>query len=350
MDIDLTNIKEFDKILTKKFGNNYTGFGKKDSFEKVKRVPLECISINNALGGGLPVGRLIEVYGGTSIGKSLLSNHFIKSYQQQGKLCMLIDVEQTADPEFISMCGVDLDKLCKVSPDTAEAALEAVRTGMNLRDSEGNPVLSLIVLDSIASLVPAADYDEKKEIGSTMIGSLARLMSTSLKQFVTLAAQSECTLIMINQIRQANLLSYGAKNSTTGGSAVKYYSSIRLNLTRVSWIEEGKDKIGQIVNIETEKNKTHTPFKNAKVNFMFPTMRDGQMFAGVDVLADIVNNAIDNNIIKQTATWFNWKEEKFQGIKNVYNYFITNQESYNKLYKQVNELHNPSLNNNDDSN
>jgi len=204
-EFDISNLKEFDKILTKKFGTQYTGFGEKGSFESVSRVPLECISLNNILGGGVPEGRLIEVFGRNSAGKSSLANHIVASYQKQGKYCMWIDSEQCFDPDYTSYCQVNLDKLCKIAPTSAEEALEAIRTGLNLRDTEGNPVLSLIVLDSIAALTPRVDFDEKKEIGTTQIGSLARLLSTSLKQIVTLAAETKATVLLLNQERAANI-------------------------------------------------------------------------------------------------------------------------------------------------
>jgi recombination protein RecA len=204
-EFDMSNLKEFDKVLNKKFGSQYTGFGEKDNFEKVSRVPLECISLNNILGGGIPEGRLIEIFGRNSSGKSSLANHIVSSYQKKGKYCMWIDSEACFDPVYTSNCGVNLDSLCKVSPNSAEEALEAIRTGLNLRDKDGNPILSLIVLDSLAALTPRVDFDENKEIGTTQIGSLARLLSTSLKQIVTLAAETKATVILLNQERATNI-------------------------------------------------------------------------------------------------------------------------------------------------
>lgn len=339
-EFDMSNLKEFDKILTKKFGTQYTGFGEKDSFESVSRVPLECISLNNILGGGVPEGRIIEIFGRNSAGKSSLANHIVASYQKQGKYCMWVDAEACFDPEYTFYCNVNLDSLCKVSPSSAEEALEAIRTGLNLRDSNGDPVLSLIILDSVAALTPRNDFDEKKEIGSTQMGSLARLMSTSLKQIVTLAAESKATIILLNQERAANLTGYGPKTTTTGGNAIGYYSSIRLDLNRVGWLEEDKQKVGQIVAVETVKNKTFAPYKKAEIHLVFPTKRDKTIVAGVDTLSDVVNIAIDNDIISKAGAWFKWGEEKFQGLKKVYNTFIEDEDKYAILYEQVQELYN----------
>ena len=339
-DTRLSNLKEFDKLLSKKFGSEYTGFGEKDSFERVKRVSLDCVSLNNLLGGGLPVGRVVEIYGNNSVGKSALATHFVASYQKQGKVCMWVDAEHSLDPDFMTYCGVDLNLLCKHAPQSAEGALEAIRTAMRADDAEGNPVLSLVVLDSVAALTPRNDFDEKKEIGSTMIGSLARLMSTSLKQLVTIAAEKNITLVLINQERACNMTGYGPKTTTTGGSAVKYYCSIRLDLNRSGWLEEDKQKVGQVINVETTKNKTFAPHKKAEIHLIFPTQRAGRIVAGVDTLADVVNIAIDNDIICRSGAWFKWGEERFQGIKKVYNTFIEDADKYAILYEQVQELYN----------
>lgn len=339
-EIDMSNLKEFDKILSKKFGTQYTGFGEKDKFESVSRISLECISLNNILGGGIPEGRVIEIFGRNSSGKSSLANHIVASYQNQGKYCMWVDAEACFDPDYTAYCNVNLDNLCKVSPNSAEEALEAIRTGLNLRDSEGNPVLSLIVLDSVAALTPRVDFDEKKEIGTTQIGSLARLLSTSLKHIVTLAAESKATVILLNQERSSNMTGYGPKTTTTGGNAIGYYSSIRLDLNRSGWLEKDKEKLGQIVTIETVKNKTFAPYKKAEIHLIFPTKRGDAIIAGVDTLADVVNIAIDNDIISKAGAWFKWGEEKFQGLSKVYNSFIEDKNRYDILYKQVKELYN----------
>lgn len=338
LDLDMSHLKEFDKILGKKFGKQYHGFGDANKFESIERVSLDSISLNKILGGGLPVGRMIEVFGDASCGKSTLASHIVASYQKQGKLCLWADVEHALDPDYMKYCGVDLNKLCTFAPNSAEEALEAVRTSMKLEDEEGNPVLSLIVIDSIAALVPAGDLEDKKEIGTTMVGSLARLMSNSLKQLITLAAEKNITLLCLNQERGKNLIGgYGPKTGTTGGKAVEYYSSIRLDLNRVNWIEEAKEKTGQVVSIQTVKNKTHTPFKKAEIPFIFPVERNGKIVAGIDVFADTVNIALDKNIIEQHGAWFLMphKEKKVPGLQKVYDYYLENEEHFLELKQQV---------------
>lgn len=340
--INLESQKEFDKILSKKFGNQYKGFSDQSKFESVQRVPMLSASLNNILGGGIPVGRMLEIYGDSSIGKSSLASHMIASYQALGKLCMYVDVEHAIDPEYMTYCGVDMNRLCVVKPNSAEEALEAVRVGMRLESSNGNPVLDFIVLDSIAALVPAADLEEKKEIGSTMIGSLARLMSTSLKQLITIGGEKNITLVCLNQKRSQNMTGYGPKTTTTGGKAVQYYASIRLDMTRADWMEDNKEKVGQLVNISTSKNKTFTPFKSANIPFIFPVERNGKIVAGLDVFSDIVNIALDQNIIERTGAWFAVPglDKKLAGLKNVYDFYMNDEESFKDLKSTVLNLNN----------
>jgi len=333
--MELNKFKDFDKSMAKKFGDKFTGFGKADLFEPVQRIPIDCLSLNKIMGGGLPVGRLIEIFGSNSVGKSALATHFVASYQSQNKNCMWIDAEHTLDPQFMQYCGVDLQKLCKVAPDTAEESLEAMRLGMKMKDEEDEPVLDLIVLDSVAALTPSADFDEKNELGTGAVGKLARLMSNALKQIVTLAANTNTTILLINQERASNLMGYGPKSTTTGGNALKYYCSMRLDMSRTSWIEEGKTKIGQEVTIETVKNKTATPFRKTSIELRYPHKRNGEMFAGLDVLSDVVNTALDLDIIQQGGAWFTWGDIKVQGISKLKTHFISNEESYNTLYNQV---------------
>ena len=341
---DFESLELFDKTLSKKFGTQYAGFRNKNKFESVGRVKLDCLSLNNVLGGGLPVGRIIEIFGDTSVGKSTLASHIVSSYQKQNKLCMWVDAEHAIDPDFMIYCGVNLDKLCTFAPNSAEEALEAIRTGIKLQDSAGNPVLNLIVLDSVAALVPSGDLDEKKEMGTTMIGSLARLMSNALKQLVTLAAERNISIILLNQERGQNLLGYGSKSTTCGGRAVHYYCSVRLDLNRVSWLEDAKEKIGQIVSIQAVKNKTSTPFKKVEIPFIFPIKRNDTIIAGVDVFADTVNLSLDANIIQQHGAWFYVPhlDKKVAGLQKVYDYYLEHPDSYLDLQLQLNSILNLS--------
>lgn len=335
MSNDLKKSSEFDKNFTKLFGDRYTGFGKADTYEKVERIPLDCISLNKLLGGGLPVGRIIEIFGQNSAGKSTLCNHIVSSYQRQGKLCMWIDAEQAMDPEFMEYCGVDLDKLCKYVPSSAEEALGTMRTAINAVDEDGESVIDLVVLDSIAALVPSEEYS--KDFGGGTVANLARLLSQSLKQIGNIAGERNVTILLINQERATNLMGYGKKSDTAGGNAIKYYTSVRLDLSRTGFVEHKGEKIGQEVTIETVKNRTARPFQKIKIEFKYPRVINGTMTAGVDVFKDVINIALDKDIIVRTGAWFTvpGKEKKLNGLLQVEEFYISNQEEYNKLYELV---------------
>lgn len=333
---NLDKALEFDKVFGKEFGNKYTGFGKAESFERVGRVQLDCISFNQMLGGGLPVGRIIEVFGQNSAGKSALCTHIVASYQRQDKLCMWVDAEHAMDPEFMEYCGVDLNKLCRIAPETAEEALEAVRTALTMTDENDKPILDLIVLDSIAALVPSEEYG--KQFGGGTVAHLARLLSQSLKQIATLADQNNITVVLINQERATNLMGYGKKSDTAGGNAIKYYTSVRLDLSRTGWLEDSKGKkYGQKVQIESVKNKTARPLQTADIELRFPRKVNGKIQAGVDVFKDVINIAVDNDIIARTGAWFQvpGKDKKLNGLGKVEEFYLSNEEEYNKLYNLV---------------
>lgn len=200
--LDLSKYQEFDKLLSKKYGKVYTGFGKADQFERVEKIPLECISLNNVLGGGLPQGRIIECLGEPSSGKSVICNHIVSSYQKLGKMCLWLDCERALDPDFIQYCGVDLNRLAKVAPNSAEETFEIMRTAMLAKDDNDEPVLSLCVLDSVAALFTSDEYE--KDMGQAQVGKLARFLSQSLKQITAIAAENNITVVLINQLRATN--------------------------------------------------------------------------------------------------------------------------------------------------
>lgn len=338
-ELDLDRFKAFDKEFAKKFGDSYVGFQQAAGFEAVQRVKVDSISLNHVMGGGLPVGRIIEVFGQASAGKTALCTHIVASYQKQGKYCMWVDAEHAMSPEFMAQQGVNLDKLCKIAPESAEDALEAMRTGLKAKDKEGNPLLDLIVLDSVAALAPADDY-EKEFTSASTIGKLARLMSHSLKQFAALAAKNKITILLINQERACNLTSpFGKKSDSAGGNALKYYTSMRLDLSRIGYLSEDKEKYGQIVSVETIKNKTAAPFKKVDIHIVYPMMRGDKLVAGVDVFSDYMNLALDNGLIERTGAWYTWGEKKYNGLKKLNELFVNDSEAFKSLCNQVREIY-----------
>ena len=319
-----------DKEFTKKFGDQYYGYRDKKVFESVSRVSTDCISLDRVLGGGLPEGRIIEIFGNPSSSKTTICNYIVASYQKQGKSCFWIDAERAFDPDYARACGIDIDTLGMLKPMTANDALECVRMACM------SGVIDLVILDSTAALVPQDEYE--KDAGSGMIGSIARLMSQMLKQVANLADEKKCTVIFINQIRASNLTGYGPKTTTTGGNALEFYSSIRLQINRSGYIEEKGEKIGIEVNVQTVKNKTFTPFKNATINVYFPYEVDGNIVAGVDKVGDILDNAISMDIVEKAGAWLSFNGEKVQGKEKMRSLLLTNGALLSEMDKQVRDM------------
>jgi recombination protein RecA len=296
---------ELDKNLSKKFGEKYFGFTTGRNIGEVTRISTDCITLDRVLGGGIPEGRMIEVFGPPSASKTTLCLSIVKAYQKAGLACFWVDAERAFDPKYARACGVDPDTLGILEPLTANDALESVR----LVAKSG--VVSLIILDSTAALVPQDEYE--KDAGSGMIGSVARIMSQMLKQIVNIAADNKCTVIFINQLRASNLTGYGSKTTTTGGNALEYYSSIRLEVTKAGFIEDKGEKTGININIQTKKNKTHSPFKIGELSVYFPFKYKGEVVAGVDRVGDILDNALNYDVIAKGGSWLTYKDQKVQG-------------------------------------
>lgn len=342
-------IQDIDRALSKKFKSGYKGTGKEPLYQEIPRTPLECVSLNNILGGGIPQGRIIEVFGQPSHGKTTIAFNIIENFQKQhpDKIVMFIDAEHTFNGIYASQCGVDLDKLCLMGPDTAQEALDSIRTAISLtaeeeqeegeKESKSKKVpesaFSLIVLDSVAHMVPSDEYS--KDIGGGQIGSLARLMSSSLKQISSLAAKHNTTIIFLNQERACNITGYGPKTTTPGGIALHFTCSVRLDVTKTGYIEDKGDKVGLTIKVQAVKNKTATPLKQAHLELIFPTEVNGKTVAGIDVQADVINLAIEKGIVKKGGAWFSYGQEKHQGLVNFKSALNENPDLYNDIYSQL---------------
>lgn len=303
-----SELEKLDKELTKLHGNNYKGFTQdKVIFDTVEKVPLVSVSLNKMLEGGLALGRIIELFGPSGSGKSSVALHTVYSYQKHGLRCAWIDAESAYTDTYARMCGVDTRKLAQMRPETANDALETIRSLAK------SGLVSLIVLDSVAALVPKDEFD--KDVGGGMIGSLARLMSSSLKQLAHYASDNNCTLLFINQERAANIGGYGPKSVTSGGSALTYYCSIRIDLNRTAYIEVAGEKKGLEVRAQTVKNKCGTPFKEASFSVLYPDFNEPTAPAGLDIIADILQSCIDLSIISKQGSWLVYNDLKIQGIE-----------------------------------
>ncbi len=279
------------------------------------------ITLDIALGvGGYPKGRIIEIYGPESSGKTTFALHAIAEVQKEGGRAAFIDAEHSLDPVYASNLGVDIDELLLSQPDTGEQALEICDA---LVKSEA---VSIIVIDSVAALVPQAEIDG--EMGDTHVGLQARLMSQALRKLSGSINKTNTIVIFINQLREKVGVMFGNPETTPGGKALKYYSSVRLDIRRGEQIKQGSEVIGNRTNIKVVKNKVAPPFKTASVDIMY-----GE---GVSHEGELVDLAAEANIIEKSGAWFSYQGNKIgQGKENVKILFKTNPELMKEIEEQV---------------
>jgi recombination protein RecA len=248
--------------------------------------------------------------------------------QEEGKTCMWLDVEACFTEEYASACGVDIDKLIVIRPDNMNEALEAVRI------ASSSNLVDFICVDSVAGMVPKDEFD--KDVGGGMIGARARILSSCIPQIVKHCSDTGCTCFFINQERACNMTGMGPKSTTTGGSAIPYYSSVRLDMNRSGWIEgKGGEKIGFEVTVASIKNKTFTPFKKAVLTIMYPT---STCSGGIDLIADITSNAIEVGVVKKSGSWLTYGGESIQGEAKLRQMLRDNPEIISTIRTQVMEI------------
>lgn len=288
-------------------------------------TPSGSISLDIALGvGGYPKGRIIEIYGPESSGKTTFALHAIAEVQKEGGRAAFIDAEHSLDPVYASNLGVNIDELLLSQPDTGEQALEICDA---LVKSEA---VSIIVIDSVAALVPQAEIDG--EMGDSHVGLQARLMSQALRKLSGSINKTNTIVIFINQLREKVGVMFGNPETTPGGKALKYYSSVRLDIRRGEQIKNGTDVIGNKTNIKVVKNKVAPPFKSASVDIMY-----GE---GVSHCGELTDLAAEANIIEKSGAWYSYKGEKLaQGRENVKLLFKNNDEIRTEIEKQVREYY-----------
>ncbi len=286
-------------------------------------VPSGSLSLDMALGvGGYPKGRIIEIYGPESSGKTTFALHAIAEVQKEGGRAAFIDAEHSLDPVYASNLGVNIDELLLSQPDTGEQALEICDA---LVKSEA---VNIIVIDSVAALVPQAEIDG--EMGDSHVGLQARLMSQALRKLSGSINKTNTIVIFINQLREKVGVMFGNPETTPGGKALKYYSSVRLDIRRGEQIKSGTDVIGNKTNIKVVKNKVAPPFKTASVDIMY-----GE---GVSQDGELVDLAADANIIEKSGAWYSYKGEKLaQGRENVKLLFKNNDDFKKEIEELVRE-------------
>lgn len=287
----------------------------------VDAIPSGSLALDKALGiGGYPKGRIIEIFGPESSGKTTLALHAIAECQKQGGRCAFIDAENAIDPVYAKHLGVDIDELILSQPDSGEQALDI--TELLIKSG----AIDLVVVDSVAALVPQAELDG--EMGDASVGLQARLMSKAMRKLAGVMNHSNTTAIFINQLREKVGVMFGNPETTPGGRALKFYSSVRLDVRRSETLKNGADAYGNVTKIKVVKNKVAPPFKTATVNIIY-----GE---GISHSDELINLAVENDIIEKAGAWFSYEGEKIgQGINSVREYLKTHPEFEEKVTAQM---------------
>ena len=284
-------------------------------------VSTGCLSLDVALGvGGVPRGRIIEVYGPESSGKTTLALHIVAEAQKAGGYAAYIDAEHAVDPEYSKNLGVNTEELLISQPDTGEQALEICETLVR------SGAVDVIVIDSVAALVPRAELEG--DMGDTHVGLQARLMSQALRKLTGTVSRSNTTVIFINQIREKIGVMFGNPETTPGGRALKFYSSIRMEIRRVTSLKDGGEMVGSRVRVKVVKNKVAPPFKQTEFDIMY-----GQ---GISYEGDVLDLAVSGDIVEKTGAWYSFEDTKIgQGRENSKTYLKENIEVLDLITKKV---------------
>ena len=292
----------------------------------VETIPTGSLSLDLALGlGGIPKGRIVEIYGPESSGKTTVTLHMIAEVQKRGGIAGFIDAEHALDPVYAKNIGVDIDNLYISQPDCGEQALEITETMVR------SGAVDIIVVDSVAALVPKAEIDG--DMGDSHVGLQARLMSQALRKLTAVISKSNCTVVFINQLREKVGVMFGNPETTTGGRALKFYSSVRLDVRRIESLKQGGEVIGNRTRVKVVKNKIAPPFKEAEFDIMF-----GE---GISVVGDILDLAAENNIINKSGAWYAYEGNKIgQGRENAKQYLRDNPAVCVEVERKVRELFN----------
>jgi len=306
--------KQYGKGSVMKLGDNSANMN-------VETVPTGSLSLDIALGlGGLPKGRIIEVYGPESSGKTTVALHCVAEVQKRGGIAGFIDAEHALDPVYARNIGVDIDNLYISQPDCGEQALEITETMVR------SGAVDIVVVDSVAALVPKAEIDG--DMGDSHVGLQARLMSQALRKLTAVISKSNCIVIFINQLREKVGVMFGNPETTTGGRALKFYSSVRLDVRRTESLKQGGEIVGNHVRVKVVKNKIAPPFREAEFDIMF-----GQ---GISREGDVLDLAVNAGIVNKSGAWYAYEGDKIgQGRENAKTYIHENPAFFDMLEAKV---------------
>ncbi len=306
--------------IEKQFGKGSIMHLEGDNRIHVETTPTGSISLDLALGGGVPKGRVIEIYGPESSGKTTLSLHMVSEVQKSGGVAAFIDAEHALDPEYAKKLGVNVEKLLVSQPDSGEQALEIVETLVR------SNAVDMVVVDSVAALVPQAEIEG--DMGDSHMGLQARLMSQALRKLTSIISRSNCTVIFLNQLRMKIGVMFGNPETTTGGNALKFYASVRMDIRRTSQIKVGEDVIGNRVRVKVVKNKVAPPFKQAEFDIMYNQ--------GISSEGDILDLATEKGIVEKAGAWFAYGGENIaQGREAAKKYLKDNPKVLKEIDKKV---------------
>ena len=310
--------KQYGKGSVMKLGDNSANMN-------VETVPTGSLSLDIALGlGGLPKGRIVEVYGPESSGKTTVALHCVAEVQKRGGIAGFIDAEHALDPVYARNIGVDIDNLYISQPDCGEQALEITETMVR------SGAVDIVVVDSVAALVPKAEIDG--DMGDSHVGLQARLMSQALRKLTAVISKSNCIVIFINQLREKVGVMFGNPETTTGGRALKFYSSVRLDVRRTESLKQAGEIVGNHVRVKVVKNKIAPPFKEAEFDIMF-----GQ---GISREGDVLDLAVNAGIVNKSGAWYAYEGDKIgQGRENAKTYIHENPAFFDMLEAKVRDFY-----------
>ena len=308
--------KEYGKGAVMKLGESNTQM-------QVETIPTGSLSLDIALGlGGVPRGRIVEIYGPESSGKTTVALHMVAEVQKRGGIAGFIDAEHALDPVYAKNIGVDIDNLYISQPDNGEQALEITETMVR------SGAIDIIIVDSVAALVPRAEIEG--EMGDSHVGLQARLMSQALRKLTGVVSKSNCIVIFINQLREKVGVMFGNPETTTGGRALKFYASVRMDVRRIEALKQGGEVVGNRTRIKVVKNKIAPPFKEAEFDIMFGR--------GISREGDILDLGVNLGIVQKSGAWFAYNDSKIgQGRENAKNFLAENPQVMEEIEQKVRE-------------